>query len=214
LPQPIETPLSAEEVESVEDANNDIVSQDIPQEETKIELEIQKINREYEDKIQEQKGKVRKKIKIIIAIINIIILLAVAILTHPIFLLVTAFALTAIDGLLQLISILTLDNPNFIENKLTKDEKIIKLLEHKKTKETKLSEINKILSELSKNIIKYRSKSKQLNEKKNYIEESLNDLLRNYAEPIFEEQLKTYQEALKEEGTEVKEEQQKRKTRS
>ena len=47
---------------------------------------------------------------------------------------------------------------------------------------------------ISKEIIKYRSKSKQLQEKQNYLEDSFNELMRSYAQPIFEDQLKNNKE--------------------
>jgi len=166
------------------------------EQEVTIQLELQNINREYSDMYQEKNKKINNKINMTIIIINLIIVLAVAILTHPFFLLPTAYILTLTDGTLKAISILILDKTKFIEKRLTKDDRIIKLLEIKNEKETKLPEINNMFLKLSENIKKYRSESKQLQEKKNWINESINELMRNYAQPIFEEQLKNHQEEL------------------
>ena len=75
-----------------------------------------------------------------------------------------------------------------------KDKTITDLLTQIKTKEKELSKTKESLEKYSKEIIKYRSKIKQLQEKQNWYDESINELMINYAQPIFEEQLKNYQE--------------------
>lgn len=203
------------DIELINNETNQKWSEAKEQEET-LNIELEKLNEEYGNIRNKQIKRVHNKTYLILAIISIIILLPILLFKHPIIALLCSSPVMLADGIICMIVLLIVEKTNFIENKLTKDENAIKLLEQIKTKEKELSETKKLLDEYSQKIIEYRSESKQLQEKKNWIDESINEIMRNYAQPIFEEQLKNHQEELEsnQEHIETKDNQQpKTKTR-
>lgn len=179
-----------------------------------LNLEIQKLNEEYGNIKNKQIKRVYNKTYLILAIISIIILLPILLFNHPIIALLCSSPVVLADGIICMIVLLIIEKTNFIENKLTKDENAIKLLEQIKTKEKELSNVKELINDYVQKVIQCRSKLKKMQENENWYDETINELMRSYAQPIFEEQLKNYQEAEKEENSELKQEQPKRKTRS
>lgn len=161
--------------------------------ETNIDSEIKLLYAKYEEMLDEKEGKLRDKLSIIlfsIFIISIIILSGF----NPFVIVITPLIALVTMAMLKLIPIFLEKFLPYLKIKYEKDKDIIILLEQIKTKEKELSKTKESLEKYSKEIIKYRSKIKQLQEKQNWYDESINELMRNYAQPIFEEQLKKYQE--------------------
>ena len=167
------------------------------QDETDKELdlysEIKLLFEKYDEKIEEKENKLRDKLGLILFIIFIISIIILSTF-NPLVIAIKPLIAIYNLGILKLIPIILKKFRSNLKNKYEKDGDIIVLLEQIKTKEKALSESKELFEKYSKEIIKYRSKSKQLQEKKNYIEKSIDELLRNYAAPIFEEQLKNNQE--------------------
>ena len=203
------------ENQSLIDETNQKWSEAKEQEET-LNIELEKLNEEYGNIRNKQIKRVHNKTYLILAIISIIILLPILLFKHPIIALLCSSPVMLADGIICMIVLLIVEKTNFIENKLTKDENAIKLLEQIKPKEKELSETKQIIDEYVQKMIRDIRKQKKLQDKREWIVQSIDELMRNYAQPIFEEQLKNYQEKLEsnQEHIEAKDNQQpKTKTR-
>jgi hypothetical protein len=167
------------------------------QDETDKELdlysEIKLLFEKYDEKIEEKENKLRDKLGLILFIIFIMSIIILSTF-NPLVIAITPLIAIYNLGILKLIPIILKKFRSNLKNKYEKDGDIIVLLEQIKTKEKELSKTKESLEKYSKEIIKYRSKIKQLQEKQNWYDESINELMINYAQPIFEEQLKNNQE--------------------
>ena len=83
---------------------------------------------------------------------------------------------------------------NDFENIFSKDKNINALVQEITNKEKDLSEAKIICDEYNKKIIINHRQSKQLDNEKINIYNSINELMINYATPIFDEQLKDISE--------------------
>lgn len=203
------------DVELINNETNQKWSEAKEQEET-LNIELEKLNEEYGNIRNKQIKRVHNKTYLILAIISIIILLPILLFKHPIIALLCSSPVVLADGIICMIVLLIVEKTNFIENKLTKDENAIKLLEQIKTKEKELSETKQIIDEYVQKMIRDIRNQKKLQDKREWIVQSIDELMRNYAQPIFEEQLKNHQEELEsnQEHIETKDNQQpKTKTR-
>ena len=140
------------------------------QDETDKELdlysEIKLLFEKYDEKIEEKENKLRDKLGLILFIIFIISIIILSTF-NPLVIAITPLIAIYNLGILKLIPIILKKFRSNLKNKYEKDGDIIILLEQIKTKEKELSKTKESLEKYSKEIIKYRSKSKQLQVKQN-----------------------------------------------
>lgn len=163
---------------------------DIKDKEETIDSEIKILNEKYNDKIAKKEKRLFTTRTVVLTLISLIGITLTGIFIHPVIMLpVTAMALVA-SGSIHMLFYILVKHTIVFKKQFHKDKNISVILEQIDIKEKELSNIKKICNEYSQNIIKYRTISKNLDKKKLWINESINELMRNYATPIFEEQLK------------------------
>lgn len=158
-----------------------------------ISLEIKILNKKYNEIKEKKEMRILDVVLIISLIISILTLIILAASIPFIVVFGPILAMLSTTIICMIVDLIIKTTP-ILQKYFIKDKTITNLLTQIKNKEKELISTNKLLNEYSKEIIKCSSKTKQLKEKKKYIEKSIDELLRNYAVPIFEEQLKNYQE--------------------
>jgi len=158
-----------------------------------LDSEIKALNKKYYEIIEEKEKKFFNKLTIILTFVSIIIFFILSTI-NPIFIILCPPLLCSTSSIIYLLTFLINKTTSFLEKYFCKEQNISNLLEKIETKEKELSDIKKLCDEYSQSIIKYCAISKNLDKKKLWITDSINELMRNYATPIFEEQLKNIDE--------------------
>ena len=183
--------------------------------ESNIDLEIKTLNKEYNEIMEAKEQKMFERLVFVLGVISMISIIVSSIF-NPICLVLAPPLVCAISGIIYLMTFIISKTTSVFDKQFEKDKKIIDILEQIKTKEKELSETKKIIDEYVQKMIRDIRKQKKLQDKREWIVQSIDELMRNYAQPIFEEQLKNHQEELEnnQEHIEAKDNQQpKTKTR-
>lgn len=159
----------------------------------KLELEIKKLNEEYQNLINKKEKKFFDKLLIIITLVSLAIFILISIL-NPICFIFAPPILVLIDGIVYMSTFLITKTTSILDKKFKKDKNISNLLDQFNEKENELSNIKTLSDKYSQEVIKYHSKSRALKEKSLKIKNSINKIMLDYAIPIFDEQLNNNQE--------------------
>ena len=167
---------------------------DIKEKQEKLDLELSELNNKYHTLMNEKEEKKLKKIENKLALISLLILLIIGLSNHIVITLLIAAILTFINGSIYMMILIINKCTSIFEKEFKKDKEIAELIETITKKENELSIVKTECEKYSQEIIKYQSKSKKLNEKRLWINNSIDELMRKYATPIFNEQLKNIDE--------------------
>lgn len=162
--------------------------------EENLNKELSTLNKKYNDTIE---GKAKNLLDLIATILTILSIAGVfiAIINNPIFIILGPVLATMLSGIIYLISFIIIKHTPILKKQFQKDENLNNLLGLINNKEKELTNTKELIEKYSQAIIKHRAELKKLTAKKDYINESINELMRTYATPIFEEQLKNIKES-------------------
>lgn len=165
---------------------------DEKEKESNIDSEIKKLNKKYDEIIETKEKKMFEKLIFVLFIMSMISII-VSSSFNLIWLLLAPPLVCAASAIIYLMTFIINKTTSIFKKQFEKDKKIIDILERIKTTEKELSETKKIIDEYSQEMIKNINKQKKLQDKRDWIVQSIDELMRNYAQPIFEEQLKNHQ---------------------
>ena len=129
------------------------------------------------------------------SLVIFIIAIIIFSINKPIYALLGPLMTIIISSSIYLITFNIIKRTSILEKKISKNENIRNLLQLINNKEKELTNTKELIEKYSQAIIKHRAELKKLTAKKDYINESINELMRTYATPIFEEQLKNIKES-------------------
>lgn len=161
--------------------------------EENLNKELSTLNKKYNDTIEEKENNLL--IGIGTSLVIFIIAIIIFSINKPIYALLGPLMTIIISSSIYLITFNIIKRTSILEKKLSKNENIRNLLQLINNKEKELTNTKELIEKYSQAIIKHRVELKKLTAKKDYINESINELMRTYATPIFEEQLKNIKES-------------------
>lgn len=162
--------------------------------EENLNKELSTLNKKYNDTIEGKEKNLLDLITIILTILSIAGVI-IASINNLIFILLGPVMATMLSGIIYLISFIIIKHTSILEKQFQKDENLNNLLGLINNKEKELTNTKELIEKYSQAIIKHRAELKKLTAKKDYINESINELMRTYATPIFEERLKNIKES-------------------
>ena len=166
---------------------------DVKKFEENLNKELSTLNKKYNDTIEEKENNLL--IGIGTSLVIFIIAIIIFSINKPIYALLGPLMTIIISSSIYLITFNIIKRTSILEKKISKNENIRNLLQLINNKEKELTNTKELIEKYSQAIIKHRAELKKLTAKKDYINESINELMRTYATPIFEEQLKNIKES-------------------
>ena len=159
-----------------------------------LDTEIKTLNKKYDDIMDKKEKELLSAVLIISILLSIIGIILTGIFVNPIWLLAGIPISIPANGSIYLTAFIINKTTSIFDKQFHKDKNISNLLEQIDIKEKELTDIKKLCEGYSQQLIKYREISKNLNKRRLWIIDSIDELMRNYATPIFEEKLKNIDE--------------------
>ena len=159
----------------------------------KINLELKESKKEYKNLIDKKFNKLYNILTVIQIIFSISVLI-VQYISNPLWFLLGLPIIIVYNMIVFLGTFIISKCTNIFEKKFNKDKNINSLVQEIKNKEKDLSEAKAICDEYNQKIIKNHRESKQLDNEKKNIYNSIDEVMVSYATLIFDEQLKEISE--------------------
>lgn len=159
----------------------------------KLDLELKKLEKEYDNLIDKKYNKLYNRLTLIQIILTVTIYIILGS-SNAVWYILALPLLLAYNMIVFLGTFIISKSTNIFEKIFNKDENLNSLVQAITDKEKELSKEKTICEEYSQKIIQNHRQSKQLDNEKINIYNSIDELMVNYATPIFDEQLKATQE--------------------